>query len=196
MSDAWRFWRSRARRLFRRIIISRHSPQQIAAGVALGVFIGFTPLMGCQMVTAALLATLFGWSRIAAMPMVYVTNPVTAPIIYPACYFFGVWVLSPFGFSVLGVEQVRELFILPKDAGIWGAIWIKMQEIFGLGWDVLAPLWFGCFVLGALCAVPFYYGTLRLVRGHRLRKARRMALRAQQRIERIRQRQKQEQREA
>ena len=195
MPDTMRIWQSRLRRILRRILSSHHSPRQIAAGAALGILIGFTPLMGLHMILAAVLSTFFGFSRLASVPMVYITIPVTAPFVYPGCYLLGVWMLRPFGFHVLSPAKVRALFVLPDGPGLWSAVWIKLQELFSLGWEGLAPLWLGCLVVGSVSAIAMYYASLRFVTGHRLLKAQRMALRAQQRLERIRHRQEEERRE-
>ena len=179
----------RSRRIIRLVLSSHHSPKEIAGGAALGTFIGFAPLMGFQMVIAAVLSTFFRLSRVAAMGMVYVSNPITAVPIYVSCYYLGVWLLSPFGFRVLSRARIEEIFAWPEDVGRWDSIWLKVGDIFNLGWEGLAPLWLGCVVCGSVSAVIAYYVALRFVTGHRLLKAQRMAKRAQKRIERIRQEQ-------
>ena len=60
VKERWRRWRVTLRKVFRRVVYSRSSTQSIAAGVALGVFVGLTPTVGFQMVIAALLATILG----------------------------------------------------------------------------------------------------------------------------------------
>ena len=67
MPRLWRQFGFFMRRLLRATLRSRHSPRQIAGGVAVGVFIGFTPTMGCQMITAGLVSTFLRLSRIPAV---------------------------------------------------------------------------------------------------------------------------------
>lgn len=177
------------RRIARAVMHANDSPRQIAGGVAIGVLIGFTPLMGGHMILAALVATLFRCSRIPAMGFVYITNPFTAIPIYGSCYLLGVALLTPFGFTPHALERIRAIFVGPEDAGFWKLIYLKLFSLFDLGWNGLAPLWLGCLVVGAAGALAMYHVALRFVTGHRLLKAQRMALRAKRRLERVRIRQ-------
>lgn len=191
LSRASRYY---SRRLLR-VILQRHdSPRQIAGGVALGTLVGFMPTIGGQMISAALLATLFRVSRIPAVVMVYITNPFTAIPIYGACYLLGVAILKPFGFEALALAEVKSFFVTPEEADwtFWQMIYYKLMMMFNLGWKGMAPLWLGCLLIGAIAAVIMYWVALRVVTGHRLLKAQRVMLRAQRRLERIRREQAQE----
>jgi hypothetical protein len=176
-------------RFVRNVLRANDSPRQIAGGVAIGTLVGFMPTMGGQMISAALIATLFRCSRIPAMAMVYITNPFTAVPIYGSCYFFGVALMKPFGFEPLEFARVRELFVRPEEVGFWGVIYEKLGKLFELGWNGLAPLWLGCMVGGVFASVIMYYVALRFVTGHRLLKAQRQAMRAKERLDRVRTRQ-------
>ncbi len=55
------------RRALRSIVTLHGSPEAIALGTAIGVFIAFTPTIGFQMLLGAFVATLVGASRPAAM---------------------------------------------------------------------------------------------------------------------------------
>jgi len=78
------------KRFYNRFLKLRGSPQQASLGMALGIFVGMSPFLGFHTVMAVLLASLFGWSKITAAVGVLVTNPITAPIIYPLTYQLGV----------------------------------------------------------------------------------------------------------
>jgi len=183
VSRAIRYYTKRAIRV---ALHPNDSPRQIAGGVAIGTLVGFMPTMGGQMITAAVLATLFRCSRVPAMAMVYITNPFTAVPIYGACYFLGVGMMRPFGFRPLGFARIRGFFVTPEDVGFWAKMYSKLFGLFNLGWEALAPLWIGCLTGGIIAAVVMYYVSLRFVTGHRLLKAERMAKRAKRRLERIR----------
>ena len=88
--------RNALRRVYERFIRIRGQPREIALGFALGLFIGMTPTMGIQMPIAVFFAALLKWSKISAAFGVWVTNPLTAPVIYAVTYFVGA--------SVLGLE--------------------------------------------------------------------------------------------
>lgn len=193
MPRIYRRMQNRARRIVRLVLSSRHSAHQVAAGAALGMFVGFTPLMGFQMIIAGVLSTLFKFSRIAAVTMVYVTNPLTATPIYVSCYFVGILLLKPVGFQGLSVERIRALFARPEAMGAWDSLGLKFKEVFDLGWAGLAPLWLGCAVCGLVAAAATYYMSLRFVDAQRLLRAQRMARRAQRRLERVRLAQEQQQ---
>ncbi|MDJ0782253.1 MAG: DUF2062 domain-containing protein [Desulfosarcinaceae bacterium] len=80
--------------LYRRFLKLRGDPHAIAMGLAFGVFVGLTPLMGLHSVIAVAGAALLKWSKIAALIGVFVTNPVTAPLIYPLTYTLGATILG------------------------------------------------------------------------------------------------------
>jgi len=177
--------RVRLRRFTREVLSSHHSPRAIAGGVALGIFVGFTPLMGIQMIIAGILATMFRLSRLACLPMVYITNPLTVVPVYGFSYLVGYWFLKPLGFQPLSYHRMTDILLRSKDLGFWDSVWTTFKGIFSLGWEGLAPLWLGCTICGGVSAIIMYYLTLRFVTGHRIIKARRAAERARKRLERI-----------
>ena len=72
-----------------RFLKIRGTPQEIALGFALGIFVAMSPTMGFQMAIAIPIAALLGWNKIAAAMAVWVSNPFTAPFIYGPTYFVG-----------------------------------------------------------------------------------------------------------
>ena len=74
---------------YKRFLKIRGNPREIALGMALGLFIGMTPIMGLHIATAVPLAALFKWNKISAAAGVWITNPLTAPVIYPITYVVG-----------------------------------------------------------------------------------------------------------
>ncbi|HQH70669.1 MAG TPA: DUF2062 domain-containing protein [bacterium] len=60
------------------------SPHQLAAGVALGLWVGLTFPPGTQMIVAVALASIFQCNSILAAAATWITNPLTMPVIYPA----------------------------------------------------------------------------------------------------------------
>ena len=120
----------------------RSEPDAIARGVALGVFIGFTPTFGFQIVLALLLASLLRQNRIAAFVGVWITNPLTAPIIYGLEY--------KVGRMLLGLPPLE----------LKGFDW---QMASSLGLQVGKPLLLGCLVLGIPCSIIGYSLAVRLI---------------------------------
>lgn len=77
------------RRIYDRFIKLKEAPREIALGFALGLMIGMTPFLGAHFFTCLVVASLLGWSKIAAMVGVNITNVFTAPLIYPINYWVG-----------------------------------------------------------------------------------------------------------
>jgi len=77
------------KRFYNRFLKLRGSTRQIALGMALGIFVGMTPFLGFHTAIAVMLASLVKWSKIAAGVGVFISNPLTAPIIYPLTFRLG-----------------------------------------------------------------------------------------------------------
>lgn len=87
------------RKTYERFLKIRGTPREIALGFALGLFVGMSPTMGFQMAIAVFLAALLKWNKISAAAAVWITNPVTAPIIYGVTYFVGA--------NIIGMEGIK-----------------------------------------------------------------------------------------
>ena len=76
-------------KVYERFIRIRGNPREIALGFAVGVFVGMTPTMGVQMPIAIFFAVLCKWSKLSAAIGVWISNPLTAPMIYGVTYITG-----------------------------------------------------------------------------------------------------------
>jgi len=126
-----------------RLIRLRGEPDEIARGMALGLFIGMTPTFGVQMIIALVLAMLLRQNKIAAFIGVWITNPITAPIIYGMQY--------EVGRLLMGMSRPTTQIEFTYDA---------MKE---LGWMLASPLSLGSLVLGIPVAAIGYAVTLHFV---------------------------------
>ena len=106
----------------------------VAAGLALGLFIGLTPTMGVQIFLGAIAAYLLRVNIPAACAGALVTNPFTAPVIYPLEYQFGVW--------MVGVPA-------PKDLHGYSGMLVNFARF-------AKPLWAGSVVTGCVVAAITY----------------------------------------
>lgn len=79
---------------YNRFLKIRGNPKEIALGMALGVFVGMSPFMGLHMAIAIFLAALFKWNKFAAATGVWISNPITAPLLYGITYMVGAKVLG------------------------------------------------------------------------------------------------------
>jgi hypothetical protein len=126
-----------------RFVRLRGLPEEIAKGVALGIFIGMTPTMGLQMPIALVFAYLLKENRLAAVLGVWVTNPATAPFIYGLEY--------ELGRNILGMEYVG----FPQE--------LTWESVSRMGYDLMLPLWVGGILFGIFWGAIAYRVTLRLV---------------------------------
>ena len=141
----WRRWgmvRQAKLNLLRFIRLSG-TPDEIAKGFALGIFIGMTPTFGFQMIIAIFFAFLLRENKLAAIIGVWITNPITAPFIYAAEYELG--------------RRLLQLEPLSFD------IDFTFESLMALSWEILGPLLFGSLVFGVLCTAISYAVVLRMI---------------------------------
>lgn len=67
--------------------------RSVAGGLAIGLFVGFMPIVG-QMIAAAALAIVFRVNLPIAIMGSWVSNPITAAPIYFFAYKLGAWILQ------------------------------------------------------------------------------------------------------
>jgi hypothetical protein len=175
------------RKAWRRVVYSRSSTHSIAAGVALGVLVAFTPTMGFQMIIAAALATVFGFSRLAAILPVWITNPFTMVPIYCSCYLTGSRILPGAEGSAAGVRGEMAEFAAKASAVSLTNLWTSTAEaasaLARLGADILWPFLLGA--AGAAASYPAAFWAVSLVRRMRRRSAVRRAERRLAELERV-----------
>ena len=106
----------------------------LAGGLALGLFIGFTPTMGVQIVLAGLAAYFVRVNVPVAIAASLVTNPFTAAVIYPLEFQLGVW--------LIGAPDLAEL----------EGVSLAMRGFVRYA----RPLWVGSLVVGAVAALLGY----------------------------------------
>jgi uncharacterized protein (DUF2062 family) len=140
-----------AQTIYDRFIKLKGAPREIALGFALGLLIGMTPFFGVHFVSSILLASLLGWSKIAAIVGMNVTNVVTAPLIYPVNYWVG---LKLVGFS-------REI---DWSVGLNVTDFLSLMRQSPL---ILVDLSIGGMILGIPLAVGGYFIAFRIVRNYR-----------------------------
>ena len=126
-----------------RFIRLRGTPEEIAKGFALGIFIGMTPSFGIQMPIAFFFAWIFRENRLAAIIGVWITNPLTAPFIYVSEYEIGRLLLS------------MERFSLPSE--------FSLETMSQLSWNVLLPLCTGSLIFAIIFGSLSYALTIRFI---------------------------------
>lgn len=90
------YYASRAEYL--KIILKTDSPHKVGLGLAIGIFVGLTPTWPLQTFIALAFAFILRGNKIIAALGVWISNPLTIPIMYPFLYYIGLFV-SPFSNS-------------------------------------------------------------------------------------------------
>lgn len=120
-------------------------PHTLALGLAIGVFVGFLPIMGVQTWVALPLAMILRGNKMLAVAGVWISNPVTFLPFYYACYRFGLLLYEPI--HPLSVEQFQNL--------LRGA---TLSGFLELGEALVVPLSVGGVALGSFFGVLTYVG--------------------------------------
>ncbi len=156
------------RKLFRWLLTLRGSPESIGLGVAIGIFVACSPLLGIHVLMAIILSTLLGANRPAALATSFLNNPATFVPIYVLEY----WVGSLFwpGPPVARVKQVLGQLLDQLTSTGFFHIRDHFTAVFELGWDVFIPMMIGGTLLGLLAGGAAYIPTVALVRKLRLKR--------------------------
>lgn len=145
-------------------------PQKIARGLALGIFVGFLPIMGIQMGVVLPFALVFRGNKTAAIGGVWITNPITVIPIYYLNYCVGL-LFTPY--ESMEWAYFENLF---TD--------ISAAKFFQLGGNILIPLAVGGLILGVVLGTATYFWTLRFVIRYRAKREREREEREQRRLAR------------
>lgn len=138
------------RRLYRRVMAMKGTPEYLAKGLAVGVFAGWFPFLGFQILFGVSLAVLFRGHKLLAVAGTWVSNPLTYVPIYLFNYKLGRWLLGSQG----------PLF---ED---WGNLH-SIEDIVGVGAEFALTLLLGCFVTGSISGIITYFLSLRMIRSWR-----------------------------
>ena len=149
------------RYIYIRFIRLRGTPEDVARGLTLGIFIGMTPTMGIQMPIALFFAMLLKENKIAAMLGVWISNPLTCIPLYTFNFQVGKYVLSSPDLS------------FPD--------FTSLEEFMALGQDLLIPLIVGSLVAGVVVSAISYVIFLKLFRAIKTEKDKLKSLRAKKR---------------
>ncbi len=154
------------RLLLHSILKADDPPHRLALGVAIALFVTFTPTIGFQSVLVVALAWLFGANKLVGLPLIWISNPATfVPIYYPA-YRLGKWVL---GGTPVKMQWWKEL-AKPPDSAIeaFRFYWGRMLEI-------IEPLTVGCLLIATPLAGIGYVLTYQAIDRYRAIRAKRKA---------------------
>ena len=141
------------RRLWRLAVHANDNPQRIAVGVAIGLFIGWLPLVGIQTIIAAVVCWIVRANFAASVPGVWLSNPLTmVPM-----YLLNNWVGSLFYGKRISWQEMQEIWAGIAEMGIWEGTVYLCTSI----WDITAPMLIGGCIIGLIVGVPGYFLSLR-----------------------------------
>jgi len=153
----------------RRVLRLSATPHAIAAGIAAGVFVSFTPFLGFHFVLAGIVAWLIGGNLIASALGTAIGNPLLLPAIWASTFELGRLILYGRGGHVAGQIHFGHALSQLDFASIWKPL--------------LLPMTVGSLVEGTAVALCFYMLTLWGARGFQQRRRDRLAERARSRVD-------------
>lgn len=150
---------------WRKLLQLDDTPESIALGAAVGMFIAWTPTVGIQMVVVILLALVIPMNRLAALIVIYISNPLTMIPMYYLEYLLGLQILGDQGMNYDEfLVFFNEILEIANRETFWTATKVFLEQ---LGYPVLKALTVGGTLLGILTAIPTYPLTLKWVKGYR-----------------------------
>ncbi len=154
-------FRTSIRKLREMMVRDPLPPSRVAAGWAIGMFVGCTVPFGLQLLVSVPLSFIFKVSKIGATVGTLITNPVSIFFIYPAQTWVGARLLG-YSFSweyIAGVcERLQQISLLSREG------WTLLASISG---QVLAGFFVGGFLLALICTPPTYFFVRHIVRHRR-----------------------------
>lgn len=148
----------RLRTRFDRVVGVHEQPERLAAAWALGLTIGFSPLMGLHTVLALLLALIFRLNKVDVFLGTLVVNPWTLPVYFPVAVFVGK--------LITGVRVPR--FVLPRpEEVLHAAVWrehVPWLRSVLLAWGA------GAMVLALIAGGVTFVVLRQMIRFHRRRR--------------------------
>jgi len=134
--------------LVHRVLSLDDTPHRIALGVAIGIFVTWTPTIGSQMALTVAICFLFRANKFVGVPFVWISNPVTIVPVYFPSYAVGCWMLGkkPDAWNV--IEQAFKF-----NGGWWDSTVNWFSSIMKIFWE----LWLGSIIVGGVLGIISYF---------------------------------------
>ncbi len=128
-----------------RILRVGDSTHKVALGLAIGLGVSFTPLLGTHFIQAGIVAYLLRGNVFTAMLGTFIGNPSTFPFFWWAGFSFGAFL-----FSVLGIEGTGDLPDHMSLHMFWDMAWSEPLTLF-------LPWMLGGYILFAVSVPTSYF---------------------------------------
>lgn len=136
-------WKRYGRYILLRLQRLKGTPKEIAAGVACGVAISFTPFVGFHFVLAAVTAWFVNGNILASAVGTAAGNPWTFPFIWVSVLYTGRHLLGTYS------EETKVAFIPMFEKATRALMTFDFRLFAADVWPILWPMMVGC--------VPFYF---------------------------------------
>jgi len=154
-----------------RVLHVDDTPHRIALGLAIGVFVAWTPTIGFQMILTVLLSALLKANKFVGVPFVWISNPLTVPFIYGPNYALGSF--------LLGRKDAKPNFVqaIVLEGGWLETVRAWWSETLKVFW----PLWIGSLLTALVIGGVSYLAVRYAVRTYREHRVGRRRLREERR---------------
>jgi len=140
------------------------SPYSVAAGVAIGVAVAWTPFLGVHIIIAMVIGFILRANLVAAALGTTFANPLTFPLIWASTWELGHFLLGRGHPEASSPIDFVSIFSHMNFLQLWR--------------PVLEPMTIGSLIPAAISAVVTYVGVYAVIRGFRQRKHQQIAERA------------------
>ncbi len=137
-----------------RVLSLDDTPHRIALGVAIGVFVTWTPTIGLQMALTIALSALFRANKFVGVPFVWISNPLTIIPIYGPSYLLGCWLTG---------AHFKGLHVLSNAIHFQGGWVDKVNAWFTATYHIFWELWVGSVVVATILGILTYFAVFRAV---------------------------------
>ncbi len=145
-------FRQQVKVYFKRLIRNNESPQRLALSLALGVFVGITPLWGFHALIAISLAFIFRLNKVATLLGTLINNHFTAVPFTLASLYVGNLILG----------RSMETFEFPENHSLFDIDFWK-EFIIPRAGEFALPLGLGSLVVGAVSGAIIYFVFFRII---------------------------------
>jgi len=141
----------------RKLLHIEDTPERTALAYSVGIFLGFSPFLGCHTLFGLAIAFLFGLNRVAILLGVWTNTPWWIVPFYMTATWVGMWVT---GFR-MGRATLKNIFQLGMDQGLmssnfWGCVASQ--------WGLLLSFLIGSLILSTLLSVVAYPLSLKWIK--------------------------------
>jgi uncharacterized protein (DUF2062 family) len=148
------FMREKIKKFLKQFFLINDSPHKVAAGAALGIFLGILP--GEGVATTLILASLFGFNRLSATAGVLATNMWGTVVVLPAAAAVG-----GFFFGIKGQELIADF----NQTYHLGFKYFLSKTVL---LDIALPLVVGFIIIASIISLGFYFVLKYLLLNHKV----------------------------